>query len=186
MKSDANAPRARAPVVLALVVLSFALGAISCGARPVETAVAGSGTWLDLVDGDGKIRTRLFLPDGRFAHVYVHSINLGRVDEEFAVEPNGVLRLERLRYDQMSSGMPSESEGSFALEDGRFVLTITRSFRELPVRVSPVAGHGIQTAEGFTAFADIFDTGELVTLVAAVGKDRLPSDDGRASFRGEQ
>ncbi len=186
MKSDANAARVRAPVHLALVLLVLAAGVSSCGERPLDQAAAGSATWLDLVDGNGTVRTRLFLPDRRFAHVYVHSINLGRVDEEFTVERNGFLHLETLRYDQMSSGMPSDTENGFSIEGGRFVLTISRSFRELPIRVSPVAGHGIQTAEGFLAFADIFDTGELVTLVAVPGKVRLHSDRGRASFRGEQ
>ncbi|MBP7094817.1 MAG: DUF1850 domain-containing protein [Spirochaetia bacterium] len=186
MKSVAKASRASAPAFLALVALSFAAGFIACGGRPLDEAAAGSATWLDLVDGNGTVRTRLFLPDRRFSHVYVHSINLGRVDEDFTVERNGVLHLESLRYDQMSSGMPSDTEDGFSIEDGRFVLTLSRRFRELPVRVSPVAGHGIQTAEGFVAFADIFETGELVTLVAVPGKGRLPSDGARASFRGEQ
>lgn len=186
MKSSAKVPRNRAPALLALVVLIIATGALSCGDRTARAADAGTATWLDLVAGDGTVRTRLFLPDGRFAHVYIHSINLSRVDEEFTVERNGVLHLETLRYDQMSSGMPSDSEDGFSIEDGRFVLSISRRFRELPVRVSPVAGHGIQTAEGFVAFADIFETGELVTLVGVPGKGRLPSDGGRASFRGEQ
>ncbi len=185
MNASAGARRARAPASLVLAVLGLAV-AFSCGARPEAHAVAGSATWLDLVDGGGTVRTRLFLPDRRFSHVYVHSINLGRVDEEFTVDRDGALVLERLRYDQMSSGMPSDTESGFSMEDGRFVLAMSRRFRELPVRVSPVAGHGIQTAEGFLAFADIFETGELVTLVAVPGKVRPTPAERRASLRGTQ
>jgi hypothetical protein len=173
---------------VAFAAALLALGAVSCGGARMDSgsAAMGSAAWLQLVDGNGTVRSSLVLPDRRFSHVYVHSINLGRVDEEFTVERNGSLLLERLRYDQTGSGMPSDAEGGFSIEDGRFVLAMSRRFRELPVRVSPMAGHGIQTAEGFLAFADIFETGELVTLVAVPGKVRVTVDEWRTALRGEQ
>jgi len=117
-----------------------------------------------LLNADGIVRSTLVLPDAQFSHVYVHSINLSAVDEDFFVSQDGWLELYRLRYADTSSGMPSDGEAGFSNPDGLFVLDVSRKFKELPIRVSPVAGHGIRTAESFFAFIDIFNAGDLVVL----------------------
>jgi len=122
------------------------------------------GHELVLADSQGRIRASLALPDGRFSHVFVHSINLSLVEERFRVGEADQLLLGAVAYADTSSGMPSEAEGGFRLVDGRFILDLAREFSQLPIRVSPVPGHGIQTAESFFAFTDFFETGDLVLV----------------------
>lgn len=123
-----------------------------------------SGPELLLLDEQGQVRKRLPLSDGSFSHVFMHSINLSLVDEDFSIADDDTLLLHHVRYAQTSTGMPSGSENGFSMVDGRFVLEMSRRFTEIPVRVSPVPGHGIRTAESFFAFSDLFNPGDLVIL----------------------
>lgn len=128
---------------------------------------------LCLIDAAGKLRLALVLPDASFSHVFVHSINLSLVEEAYKLSTDGALELYRLIYADTSSGMPSEGESGFYTSDGFFVLDVARNFKELPIRVSPVPGHGIRTAESFFAFSDIFNAGDLVLLRGRVRRRNL-------------
>lgn len=87
---------------------------------------------------------RIDLPDGRFDHVFVHSIHQTLVEERFKIdEATGDLHLYELRYQSSGVGMPADAEGGYRLEDGHFVLSMDRTFRKIPLRVSTVPGHGI-------------------------------------------
>lgn len=130
---------------------------VACS-RPAQVPV------LLLLDEQGQIRQQLPLADASFSHVFVHSINLSPVDEDFSVADDDTLLLHHVRYAQTSTGMPSGSDNGFSMVDGRFVLEMSRRFTEIPVRVSPVPGHGIRTAESFFAFSDLFNPGDLVIL----------------------
>jgi len=72
---------------------------------------------------------------------YVHSINLSPVDERFLVPGDGTLVLDRVTFDQLSTGMPSGDEDGFAVENGRFVTRPGRVLDRIALRVSPVPGH---------------------------------------------
>lgn len=91
------------------------------------------------------------VPGGSFDHTYIHSIHQTRVDEFFRIE-GSVLRLYELRFDTLSVGMPSDAEGGYRLEDGRFVLAMDRHFEGIPIAVSPIAGHGIDVGGDLTPF----------------------------------
>lgn len=79
---------------------------------------------------------------GNFIVTYVHSIHKRPVYEYYRAN-KGMLQLYELRYDTTSTGMPSDAEGGFRLEDGFFVLTMDRKFPALPLFVSPIPGHGV-------------------------------------------
>jgi hypothetical protein len=97
---------------------------------------------LRIRDGEGRTLAVIRIPDGRFVHTYVHTINLSPVDEYFRIE-GGKLRLYELRYDTNSVGMPSDSELGFRIENNRYVLTMDRVFERIPLRVSVRPEHGI-------------------------------------------
>lgn len=57
--------------------------------------------------------------------------------------------LQRMLFEQLSTGMPSGDDDGFAVEGGRFATRPHRSLRELQLRVSPVPGH-VLTVGGVT------------------------------------
>jgi hypothetical protein len=89
---------------------------------------------------DGMILGSLRVPDG-FRITFIHSINLSPVDEDFRIAPDGTIILERMIFDQFSTGMPSGTDDGFVVKDGRFVTYPERAMREIALRVSPLAGH---------------------------------------------
>lgn len=106
---------------------------------------------LVLSSPSGTVLGVLPLPHGRFVHTYIHSVHKSPVDEYFEVE-GSVLHLYELRYEQTSVGMPSDEEGGYRLENGRFILTMDRSFSRIPIMVSPLPGHGIVVDGRFYPF----------------------------------
>ena len=117
-------------------------------------------------DGQGREVARIELPDGRFSHVYTHSFHLTPVEELLEVEADGSLRLHELRYQSCGVGMPTEAEEGFRLEDGVFVLSMSRSFRKISVMVSPLPGHGIVAGGVFHPFTDWVPAGQELVLSA--------------------
>ncbi|HUW70226.1 MAG TPA: DUF1850 domain-containing protein [bacterium] len=100
---------------------------------------AGPHPALRIHDESGLLLTTIGVPDG-FTISYIHSINLTPVDEVFSIV-DGMLRLDREIFEQLSTGMTSGDEDGFAVEDGKFVTRPRRLFTEIALRVSPVAGH---------------------------------------------
>ncbi len=124
---------------------------------------------LILSDRIGKTVASFRLRDGFFEHVFVHSVNKTPVHERFVVEGSGTdcaMKLYELRYQSIGSGMPSDAENGFRLEDDEFILSMDRSFKKIPVSVSPLEGHGIVIGKAFTPFTKWFRTGSLVVLTA--------------------
>ncbi len=120
--------------------------ALACAASLLRWAGAGPG--LRLYGESGAVLATIDVPDG-FTLSFMHSINLSPVDEEFTVSADGSILLERVLYNQMSTGMPSGDEDGFAVVDGRFATTPRRRLDEIAVRVSPIPGH-VLTAGGAT------------------------------------
>jgi hypothetical protein len=115
------------------------------------------------------VKAVIALPDGKFDHVYLHSVHKTEVVERFRVEIGAegpVLRLYELRYEDAGVGMPSDAEGGFRLEGEEFVLVMNRSFKAIPLRVSPVPGHGVRAAGIFHPFIDLAGEGEPLVLSA--------------------
>jgi len=129
---------------------------------------------LTLHSSDGRLLASIDLPDAAFGHHYVHSFHLTPVDELFRVEENGSLRLHELRYESLGVGMPTEVEEGFRLDNGRFILSIDRTFKKIPIMVSIVPGHGITVGERLYPFTDWFRPEDLVVLSGRVRTLLLP------------
>jgi hypothetical protein len=112
---------------------------------------------LDIRSSDGRILGEIELPDGRFDHVFIHSIHLTPVVECFRMEKGGpgraTLHLFELQYQSSGVGMPSDAEDGYRLENGVFILAMNRDFQAIPVMVSIVAGHGISAGGIFYPFS---------------------------------
>lgn len=124
---------------------------------------------LVLADGKGVPLAVFALPDGRFEHVFIHSVHQTPVEEKFRIElQDGAPRLHlyELRYQSQGVGMPSDAEGGYRLEGGTFILAMDRSFERLPIMVSPVAGHGITIGGAPTPFVMYQSPGRPIALSA--------------------
>jgi len=122
-----------------------------------------------LAAGDQAPLAAIPLRDGRFEHVFTHSVHKTPVRELFSVEAEGnktTLHLYELRYQSQGVGMPAGAEGGYRLEGDTFVLAMDRSFPELPIMVSPVAGHGIVAGGAFLPFTQYQPSGRRIVLSA--------------------
>ncbi|PKL03054.1 MAG: hypothetical protein CVV53_10235 [Spirochaetae bacterium HGW-Spirochaetae-9] len=118
-----------------------------------------------LFDESGQKLTELPLVGGSFVHCYIHSIHKTPVDEEFIVSGKE-LKLVRLRYDAYGVGMPSDGGEAFRIEDGRFVIDMSRSFARLDIRVSHLPDHGLLIDGNFHPFTEWVPVESLITLKA--------------------
>ncbi|HET7839621.1 MAG TPA: DUF1850 domain-containing protein [Rectinemataceae bacterium] len=118
----------------------------------------------------GRLLAAIELPDGRFDHVFVHSVHRSEVVERFAIEASGrgraTLRLYELRYENQGVGMPSDAEGGYRLEDGRFVLSMDRRFEKIPIFVSVLPGHGLLANGAYLPFRNWARPETLIVLSA--------------------
>jgi hypothetical protein len=158
---ERRAPANPAPVEHAMGKRRIAVAAaILVASAIVFLAAVGFGTVpaLDIRDARGHRLATLVLPDGRFDHVFLHSIHRTPVVERFEVEfgsgAASLLRLYELRYQSPGNGMPSESEGEYRLVDGHFVIAMNRVLANIPLIVSIVPGHGVAVAGVFHPFTE--------------------------------
>ena len=154
-------PRDRAAYAILVAVVLLAAG-FAYFFHPVREAQ------LVITAKDGRRLAALRLIEGRFDHVFVHSIHLTPVEERFVVETDAKggteLRLFELRYQSLGVGMPSDAEGGFRLENGRFILTMNRVFKKIPVMVSVVPGHGVTVGQVFHPFTEWVEPEDLIFL----------------------
>ncbi|HSV56035.1 MAG TPA: DUF1850 domain-containing protein [Magnetospirillaceae bacterium] len=161
----AGCPRGRPFFNPVLRILRLGIPALAAAAA-IYAALLPRVTVLIIRDGRGAVLARLDLNDGRFVHRYVHSVNLTDVDEEYSVEKDGMLRLTAARFDTLGVGMPYEAEKGFSREGNRFVLRMDRSFRRIPLRVSPLPGHVVLAGGRAHPLDRWAKAGELVILEA--------------------
>lgn len=129
--------------------------ALACAATILRWA--GPIPTLRIYDASDLVLATILVPDG-FGLSFIHSINLSPVDEDFSVQNDGSIMLERVVFDQMSTGMPSGDENGFRILDGRFCTTPLLRLPEIGVRVSPVPGHVLRvrgTTQPLTRWAPI-------------------------------
>lgn len=126
------------------------------GPRPALRVYSGSGQLLATAPAAGG-----------FALSFIHSINLTPVDEEFSVSAGGELVLERMLFDQLSTGMPSGDEDGFELAGGRFATRPGRRYGSISLRVSPVPGHVLSAGGRVRPLSAWAPPGGLLELRAA-------------------
>jgi hypothetical protein len=144
-------PNKKPAVILSLGILASLLYGVS----PIPM--------LRIEAEDRLILGSIWVPDG-FRISFIHSINLSLVDEYFSIGPGGAIILERMVFDQFSTGMPSGGEDGFVVEDGRYATYPGRTMKEIALRVSPLSGHTM-TYRGITvALTRWAETGALLRL----------------------
>jgi hypothetical protein len=152
-------------------LLAIGLAALAAAAAALVEIVDRAS--LVLSDGRGRVLARIPLAEGRFDHVFIHSFHLSPVEERFKVEDSGdgpILRLYELRYENSGTGMPTEAEGGFRLEGGKFILAMDRQFKKIPIRVSILEGHGIVAGGVFHPFREWVGPEGLIVLTGRTAR----------------
>ncbi len=145
----------------------FLIGAVlACTILVAQNPFGPRDSDLLISDKQGKVLGILPLKDRRFDHVFVHSIHLTKVEEKFEVNSSGNLHLFELRYESSGVGMPSDAEGGYRLEDGRFILSMDRTFHEIPLFISIVPGHGVSVEGKFHPFTEWAKPEDILILTA--------------------
>ena len=134
---------------------------------------------LSIYDEHGRLLKKMPLPDGEFVHHYIHSIHKTPVDEVFIVKSSDLI-LTQVKYDSYGVGMPTDEGEGFTLQDGRFLVNLQRTFKQIDVRVSPVPDHGIIIGDILYRFTDWTGVEDLLMLKPSVsysihfGRNSLP------------
>lgn len=99
---------------------------------------------LVLYDVEAGKRHILAVPSGEFDLSFIHSVHHSPVVERYRIGPQAQLILYELRYSEFGVGMPSDEEnGTLSMSGNQFVLTLTREFPEIHLRISPIPKHEI-------------------------------------------
>ncbi|KYO64134.1 DUF1850 domain-containing protein [Thermovenabulum gondwanense] len=123
---------------------------------------------LTVYNADNGKTIEIPLQNNEFTHVFIHSIQKTPVYEDFKVEDNKKLHLIRTRYFSLGIGLPYAEEGKFENQNGEFVMEMNRFFDTLPIRVSPLKGHGIIANGIMYNFLDFSSPNDLIIISAKV------------------
>ncbi|MFN3284496.1 MAG: DUF1850 domain-containing protein [Pseudothermotoga sp.] len=104
------------------------------------------------------------LEDGKFILTFVHSVEKTPVYEFYEVLADDTLYLYKTRYSSMGAGLLFQAEGRFEIKDGFFEAEISRKFKEIFLRVSPLDGHGIVFTDGKVMFKEIAQTSDSLKI----------------------
>ncbi len=157
MDAMKKASKCKGMLILGGIIGLAALLSFAFGLRLVPALV--------IKDSKGETVVRLPLFDGQFVHHFIHSVHKTPVDEYFEVHGK-TLELKKVKYDTYGVGMPSDGGEAFTIENGRFVVTMHRSFLAIPVRVSIVPDHGIVIGDTLFPFTRWVAPESAITLSA--------------------
>ncbi|HOD58572.1 MAG TPA: DUF1850 domain-containing protein [Rectinema sp.] len=144
-------------LILGCLILVVALSVIAMRLRIVPVLI--------IKNSQNKTVARLPLYDGQFIHHYIHSIHKTAVDEYFQIKGRN-LELFQVKYDTYGVGMPSDGGEAFAIEDGRFVVKMHRTFFDIPILVSIVPQHGVIVEDELFLFTQWVLPESRITLSA--------------------
>jgi len=123
---------------------------------------------------NGEIVYRKEVLSRKFILTFVHSVEKTTVYELYEIQDDGTLHLYESWYSSLGAGLPSDSEGGFEIENGLFKIRISRTFKEISLRVSHLDGHGLIFEDGSDLmFKDIAKVNELLTLSSTVLKSKF-------------
>lgn len=158
---------------LVMLACAVAASAQATAAVAAENCLDIPAYELTVSDRNGVVLASIPLADGRFDLVYLHSFHLTPVVERYVVQENpggeAVLHLFELEYESCGVGMPTETEQGFRLVDGKFELSMDRTFVTIPLMISIVEGHGLRVDGKFLPFTTWLPPESMLILAARKG-----------------
>lgn len=140
---------------------------------------AGFALCLSEYDRPSRMFVAPVAPGQSFTVSYTHSVNRGRIFDEFDIMGDRTLRLTRTRFVSWGAGMSDPSEGGFLEKtaDGYQMNWENREFRSFLLSVALLGDHRIEMADGVSVLADLFapQTRVLIECRAVSVFDRIRS-----------
>jgi len=127
-----------------------------------------------IVEKNGSAIYSKTITDNRFVLTYVHSVEKTPVYEYYEVLKDNLLHLYKTRYMSLGTGLPSQAEGRFLIKDGVFEMEISRTFKRISLRVSPIYGQGIIFNDGKVMFSDIAQTNDSLDIYSKLSLSVKP------------
>lgn len=101
-----------------------------------------SGTYLIVKDRNSDKKWEYKLKKNEFSIGYKHSVEKTQAEELFKVNKSGDIILWETVYEDYGVGLPFlPEEGQLEVRDGKFILKMNRSFKEINMTISPIAEH---------------------------------------------
>lgn len=101
-----------------------------------------SGTYLIVQDKNSSKKWEYKLKKNEFAIGYKHSVEKTQAEELFKVDKLGNINLWETVYEDYGVGLPFlPEEGQLEVKDGKFILKMNRTFKEINMTISPIAEH---------------------------------------------
>jgi hypothetical protein len=97
-----------------------------------------------------------YLPDNSFSLGYIHSVMKTPAEEFFYVNNNNEIVLQKTIYQSYGVGLPFlPEEGELSVEDGKFILYMNRTLKEINMIISPIPKHWLQIGDTKYQLMDI-------------------------------
>lgn len=101
-----------------------------------------SGTYLIVQDRNSSKKWEYKLKKNEFVIGYKHSVEKTQAEELFKVDKLGNINLWETVYEDYGVGLPFlPEEGHLEVKDGKFILKMNRTFKEINMTISPIAEH---------------------------------------------
>lgn len=137
-------------IIISLIIVSSITFILGCTIENGKVLVIQNNT-------TGK-NAEFFLTENDFSLGYIHSVMKTPAEEFFYVNKNNEIILKKTIYKSLGVGLPFlPEEGDLTVEDGKFILYMNRSFKEINMIISPIPKHWMQIGDTNYSLMDILE-----------------------------
>lgn len=137
-------------LIVYLIILLTIYFVISCNIRKEKVLV--------IQDKTSNKKVEYYLPNCNFSLGYQHSVMKTPVEEFFYINEHNQIILEKIVYESYGVGTPFlKEEGELEIIDGKYILKINRTFKEINMIISPIPNHWLTIGEEKHELNDILE-----------------------------
>lgn len=120
------------------------------------------------------IKTEFNLPECIFSLGYTHSVMKTPAEEFFYINKENEIVLEKTIYQSLGVGLPFlPDEGVLNVEDGKFILYMNRTFKEINMIISPIPKHWLKIGDTNYPLMDILKEPDCSIRIYARDKNTI-------------
>lgn len=135
-------------IIISLIILSSIIFVLGCNIEKGKVLVIQNNTT--------GVKTEFYLPNDKFSLGYIHSVMKTPAEEFFYINKNNEIVLEKTIYESYGVGLPFlPDEGELNVEDGKFILYMNRTYKEINMIISPIPKHWLQIGDTKYQLMDI-------------------------------
>lgn len=135
-------------IIISLIIVSSIIFILGCTIEQGKVLVIQNNTT--------GVNTEFYLPENEFSLGYIHSVMKTPAEEFFYINKNNEIILDKTIYKSLGVGLPFlPEEGDLTVKDGKFILYMNRSFKEINMIISPIPKHWLQIGDTTYLLMDI-------------------------------